>query len=136
VAPYSRSWNTATFVNGTHTLRARAIDWANNWTESTITVTVNNVDSTPPTASITSPLDGATVSGSITITAAASDDVGVQKVRFWVDSTYLGYDSTAAYTRSWDSTSVSNGPHTIRVQSFDLANNVSSDVTITVNVSN
>ncbi len=135
-APYTRSWDTTAFVNGQHVLRARAIDWANNWTESTVTVTVNNADLTPPTVSITSPLDGATVAGTITITASASDNVGVQKVRIWVDGTYLGYDTTAPYTRSWNSTSVSNGSHTIRTQAVDLANNVSSDFTITVNVSN
>jgi len=135
-APYTRSWNTTTFVNGTHVLRARAVDWANNWTETTITITVNNADATPPTVSITDPLDGATVSGTITIAASASDNVGIQKVRFWVDGTYLGYDSTAPYTRSWNSASVSNGSHTVRVQAVDLANNVSSDYTITINVSN
>jgi subtilisin family serine protease len=135
-APYTRSWDTTAFVNGTHTLRARAIDWGNNWTETTISVTVNNADSTPPSASITSPLDGATVSGTITINASASDNVGVQKVRFWVDGTYLGYDATAAYSRSWNSASVSNGAHTLRVQAVDNANNVSADFTINVNVSN
>jgi subtilisin family serine protease len=135
-AAYSKSWDTTMFVNGTHLLRARAIDWANNWTEATITVTVNNADAVPPTASITSPLNGTTVSGTITITASASDNVGVQKVRFWVDSTYLSYDTSSPYTRSWDSTSVTNGSHTIRVQAVDLANNVSSDDTITINVSN
>jgi hypothetical protein len=135
-APYTRAWDTTASVNGTRVLRARAIDWAGNWTETTITVTVDNADSTPPTVNIASPLDGAPVSGTITIFASAADNADVQKVRFWVDGTYLGYDATSVYTRSWNSTSVSNGPHTIRAQSVDMANNVSSDHIITVNVSN
>jgi hypothetical protein len=135
-APYTKSWNSTLVADGVYTLRARAIDWANNTTDTTIDVTVGNNDVTPPTASITDPLDGATISGTITIAATGTDNVGLSKIRFWVDGTYLGYDSTAPYTRAWDSTSVANGPHTIKVQSVDLKNNVSSDVTITVNVSN
>jgi len=135
-APYTRTLNTATLPNGARTIKARAVDWGNNYTDHIITVTIDNPDSTPPTVNITSPLDGAAVSGTITITATATDNVGVQKVRVWVDATYLGYDSSAPYTRSWNTATVSNGPHTVRVQSVDLANNVSSDVTITVNVTN
>ena len=39
-------------------------------------------DTTPPTASITAPANGATVSGTITVSANASDDVGVAGVQF------------------------------------------------------
>jgi hypothetical protein len=60
----------------------------------------------------------------------------VNKVQFWVDGTYLGFDQSNPYTRSWNSTGVSNGAHTLRARAVDNAGNVSSDATITVNVSN
>jgi hypothetical protein len=135
-APYSKSWNTTLLTDGTHTVRARAVDWANNMTETTMSVVVANDDTTAPAVSIASPLDGGTVSGVVSIDASPTDDLGVQKVQFWVDSTYLGFDASSPYSRSWNSASVANGTHTIRVRAVDWAGNVSSDVTITVTVSN
>lgn len=135
-APYARVFNSGLFYNGTHTLKARAIDWGGNYTDTTITVTVDNNDPTPPTVSISAPADGATVSGTVTVTASASDNIGLNKVQFWVDGTYLGFDPSSPYTRSWNSTGVSNGPHTLRARAVDNAGNVSSDATITVTVNN
>jgi hypothetical protein len=105
-------------------------------TETTTTVVVANNDSTPPAVSIVSPLNGANVSGVVPIDTAPTDDLGVQKVQFWVDSTYLSFDASSPYSKSWNSVSVANGSHTIRVRAVDWAGNVSSDVTITVTVSN
>ena len=60
-APYSISWNSTTVGNGTHTLTAFARDAAGNTqTSTTVTVTVNNPDTTPPTVSLTAPAGGAT----------------------------------------------------------------------------
>lgn len=47
-------------------------------------------DTTPPTVSITSPSNSSTVSGTITITATASDNVGVANVQFYLDGVPLG----------------------------------------------
>lgn len=103
----------------------------------TVGVTVSNADAIAPTVSLTSPANGATVSGSaVNITATAADNLGVQKVRFWVDGTYLGYDQSAPYTMSWNTTTVTNGTHTLKVQSVDNAGNVSSYATVSVTVSN
>jgi hypothetical protein len=96
---------------------------------------VDNDDNTPPSVAITSPAHGATVGGTVTITASASDDVGVAKVRFWVDGTYLSYDASAPYTRTWNTAGYADGAHVIRVQAVDHAGNVS-DASITVTVAN
>src|SRR5206468_2815924 len=77
-APYSVSWNTTTASNGSHSLTAVARDAAGNRATSVaVAVTVSNgapPDTTPPTVSITSPTSGASVSGTLTMTAAASDN--------------------------------------------------------------
>src|SRR3989442_1235204 len=60
------------------------------------------IDDTPPTVSITAPAAGATVSGTTTVSATATDNVGVAGVQFAVDGVNLGAEITAApYTAPW-----------------------------------
>lgn len=134
IPPYSKTWDTTAFANGLHTLKIQALDWADNSTIETITVTVANpTDTTPPTVTITEPADGATVSGTVTFSADASDTQGLQKVRFWVAGTYLGYDQTAPYSKSWDTATFGDGTYELRAQAVDWANNTT-DATISVTV--
>jgi hypothetical protein len=131
-APYSKAWTTNA-PNGPRILKIEAIDNAGNATVRSHKVIVRNPDAMQPTVSITSPANGATVSGLVTVQVAASDNLGVEKVRFWVDSTYLGYDASAPYARAIDTTALADGAHTIRVQAVDWLGNTR-DATITVNV--
>src|SRR3989338_8678886 len=81
-------------------------------------------DITPPIVSLTAPAGGATVSGNVTISANASDNVGVTGVQFKVDGTNVGAeDTTAPYSIPWDSTTVTNGSHNIRAVARDAAGN-------------
>ncbi|HEX2626530.1 MAG TPA: PHB depolymerase family esterase, partial [Candidatus Limnocylindrales bacterium] len=93
-------------------------------------------DTTAPTVSVTSPASGATVSGTIAVTANASDNVGVTRVDVLVDGTVKGSDTTAPYAVSVDTTTLSNGSHTISARAFDAANNVGSSSAVTVTVQN
>ena len=71
-------------------------------------------DTTPPTVAITAPSNGATVSGTTTISANASDNVGVAGVQFFVDGSMVGAeDSSAPYSVSWNTTGVANGSHSL-----------------------
>src|SRR5262245_46270700 len=88
-APYSAAWNTTTAANGPHTLTAVVRDGAGNTSQSSVSVTVFN-DVTAPVVSITSPANQARVTGSITISASATDNVGVAGVRFQVDGVGRG----------------------------------------------
>src|SRR6185503_19339035 len=137
----SASWNTTTVANGSHSLTARARDAAGNSTMSTaVTVTVSNAppaDTTPPTVSITSPASGATVSGTTTVSASASDNVGVVGVQFFVDGAALGSEDTAApYSASWNTTTVANGSHSLTARARDAARNSTTSAAVTVTVSN
>jgi Zn-dependent metalloprotease len=93
-------------------------------------------DVTPPTTSITSPTNGATVSGTIAINATASDNVGVTNVEFYVDSNLVGSDATSPYTTNWNTTSVANGSHSIFSRAYDAAGNMGQSGTINVTVNN
>jgi uncharacterized membrane protein len=101
-----------------------------------VVVTSGPPDTTPPTTSITSPANNATVSGTITVTASASDNVGVVKVEFYIDSVLKSTSTTSPYTFSWNTTTVANGAHTIFSKAYDAANNVGTSATVNVTVSN
>jgi hypothetical protein len=92
-------------------------------------------DGDAPSVNISSPSGGATVSGSVTISVNATDNVGVASVTFWVDGVQVGADSTAPYSAAWDSSSASNGVHVVLAQAVDLAGNTGT-ASVSVNVSN
>src|SRR5439155_1385795 len=93
-------------------------------------------DTTPPTLSITAPANGATVSGSVTVTASAGDNVGVTAVTISVDGTALCVDNTSPYSCSWDTTKATNASHTISATATDAASNARTAPVISVTVSN
>ena len=135
-APYTFSWNTASLVNGSYTLLAKAYDAANNiGTSSSVTVTVNN-DKTAPTVSLTAPSSGATVSGTVAVAASASDNVGVSKVEFYVNSILQASDTNSPYTFTWNTSSLTNGTYTLLAKAYDASGNVGTSTSNVVTVSN
>src|SRR5262249_19851960 len=136
-SPYAVSWDTTTTTNGTHTLTARARDAAGNLTiSSSVTVTVNN-DTIPPTVTLTAPANGATLSGTVGISADASDNVGVAGVQFLLDDAPLGGEDTASpFAASWDTTAVANGTHILKARARDAAGNVTVSAGVSVSVFN
>ncbi|MCG2584818.1 Ig-like domain-containing protein [Massilia sp. TS11] len=135
LAPYSASLDSTTLANGSHTLVAKAYDAANNVGSSAgVAFSVNNVaaDTTPPTVSAS--VSGS--SGSITLTATASDNVGVSKVEFYVDGVLKGTDTASPWTLALDSTQLANGSHTLVAKAYDAANNSASSTALSFSVSN
>src|SRR4029453_15315684 len=137
-APYAVSWNTTTVANGSSALTAVARDAAGNTTTSTpVTVTVSNTDTTAPTVSVTAPANGATVSGTLSVTASAADNVGVAGVQFKQGTTNIGAeDTTAPYAVSWNTTTVANGSYALTAVARDAAGNTTTSTTATVAVNN
>lgn len=135
-APYSITWNTATVTAGPHTLRAVARDAAGNATTSAgVSVTV--LDVTAPTIAISAPAAGATVSGTVAITANAADAVGVAGVQFKLDGANLAAEDTSApYSVSWNTTGVADGSHTLTAVARDAAGNQRTSSAVAVTVSN
>ncbi|MFA5809987.1 MAG: Ig-like domain-containing protein, partial [Thermoleophilia bacterium] len=94
-------------------------------------------DITPPTVSITSPLNGATASGTIAVSADASDNIGVAGVQFQLDGVTLGTeDGTAPYGMLWDTTAVPNGSHTLTAIARDAAGNKTTSNPVVVTIGN
>jgi len=59
-------------------------------------------DTTPPTVTISEPTSGSTVSGTVKVSANASDNVGVSKVDFYVNSQLMATSTTSPYSFNWD----------------------------------
>ena len=94
-------------------------------------------DGTAPTVSITAPTNNTTVSGTVSATATASDNVGVVGVQFKLDGTNLGSEDTVVpYSTSWNTTTATNASHTLTAVARDAAGHTTTASTITVTVNN
>jgi chitodextrinase len=102
-----------------------------------ISLTVTFVDTTPPSVSITAPTAGQTVSGTITVSANASDNVAVAWVQFRVDGVAVGpQDTTSPYSYSLVTTSLTNATHTITAVASDTSGNTTTSAVINFTVNN
>src|SRR5262249_33759973 len=77
---------------------------------------------TPPSVAILSPAPNAVLSGTVTVSATATDAAGVAGVQFQVDGANAGSEDTAPpYELALDTTALANGPHVLTA----IARNVS-----------
>ena len=130
-APWNFSWNASGCALGSYTLMAKAYDPAGN--VATSSVTVNIADTTPPAVTITSPVNGSTVSGAVTVSASATDNASVARVELYANGTLIGSDTAAPWNFSWNTTTVPNGLYTLTAKACDAAGNTAtSSVSVTV----
>ncbi len=89
-------------------------------------------DTTPPTvsASVTG------TSGTITLNATASDNVGVASVEFFIDGVSRGSDTTSPYSLGFNSTTLTNGTHALTARAVDAAGNAATSAAASFPVSN
>jgi hypothetical protein len=78
----------------------------------------------PPSLSFNNLADQQVVNGVITVSAAATDDLGVQRVEFYVNGSLVATDMVFPYQFVWDTSSLANGPHTLAAKAFDTAKQV------------
>ena len=92
------------------------------------------IDAQAPMAALTAPLDLANgLTGALSLTATASDDVGVTGVEFQVDGVQVGGSATTApYGASVDTTMYASGQHIVRARARDAAGNLSAWAAATV----
>jgi subtilisin family serine protease len=99
ISPYGFAWDTGGLPDGAATLVAKAVDAAGNIGTSTqVSVTVAN-DKVPPVAQILSPAPGATVTGTVNISASATDNQRVAKITMTIDGreVAVAYGSSISY---------------------------------------
>jgi chitodextrinase len=94
-------------------------------------------DTTAPTAGITAPDDQASVTGTVSVTAEVGDDHGVTQAQLKVDGAASGdpvADPGGSVGFTLDTSTLGDGPHTLRVQVQDAAGNTGLSDPVTVNV--
>jgi hypothetical protein len=139
-SPFAFSWDSTTAANGSATLQVVAYDAAGNaGASSTLAVTVSNAgpttaDTTPPIVSIVAPTNGGTVSGTVTVSAQATDNIAVARVEFWINGVLKATDTSAPYSMNWNTKGLS-GTQTIVARAFDAAGNSASSTPYSAYVS-
>jgi len=93
-------------------------------------------DIVAPTVAITAPAASAAVSGTVAVTADATDDRGVTSVEFFAGTTSLGTATVAPFTVNWNTTAVPNGAVDLTAVASDAANNRTTSAAVSVTVSN
>jgi hypothetical protein len=123
---------------GTYYYRVTAQDAAGNVSAvSNEAPALATADTTPPSVSITAPAGDSSLSNTVTVTATASDDVGVAGVQFELDGTNLGSEVIAApYSILWSTSAATNGPHTLTAVARDDSGNITTSAAVSVTVSN
>jgi hypothetical protein len=96
----------------------------------------STADTTAPAAAISAPATGATVSGTVNVTASADDNVGVTTTELYVDGALRTYSTSGSLSFSWDTAQETDGQHTLVAKAYDAAGNVGTSSTVTVTVRN
>jgi hypothetical protein len=125
-------------ATGTYYYRVKAVDKAGNLGPASPQASaVVSADTTAPTVSLSAPASGASLSGTVAVTATASDAVGVTSVQFQLDGQALGAaDTSSPYSANWDTTTAPDGPHTLTAIARDAAGNATTSAARTVAVHN
>ena len=91
-----------------------------------------------PTVSISAPANGAIVAGAaVAVAASATDNVGVSGVQFKLDGNNLGAeDTTSPYTITWNSTTATDGGHTLTAVARNAAKLTTTSVGVGITVNN
>ncbi len=93
-------------------------------------------DDVLPTVNLTAPANGANLTGVATLTATASDNIGVAKVEFYYDDKLIGEDVSAPYEYLWNTAYAPNGSHAIYAKAIDVAGNEKQSSSRTVSTAN
>ncbi|GFO66542.1 hypothetical protein GMLC_01210 [Geomonas limicola] len=129
--PFAFSWSTAQLAPGDYQVAVKATDnTGGELVSDPITVSVSaqdpvsTTDTERPVLSIAAPLSGATLAGSVTVSASATDNVGVARVEFYVNGVLQATSNSAPYLFTWNTLIFANGSYALSAKAFDAAGNV------------
>lgn len=92
-------------------------------------------DIVAPLVSLTQPAAGE-LSGTVSVDAEATDNVGVVQVEFFADTTSIGSATTAPFSIDWDTTTLDNGSFSLTAQARDAFGNATTSTTVEVTINN
>jgi len=123
--PYSFLWDTEPLAEGTHTLTATAQDVSGVTSSTSIDVIVTGdiADIIPPGIRITSPKAGAVVSGTVSVSVSASDNVGITRVELYVNGNLTAESTSTPFTMLWNTDETPGGRLVVQAIAYDEAGN-------------
>ncbi|MDH3894827.1 MAG: S8 family serine peptidase [Chromatiales bacterium] len=128
-APFQFSWDSVDHADGEAKISARAVDVHGNRSESArVTVNVMNGgeqidDTVAPSVRIESPGQGATVSGNVSLRAAATDEIGVTMLSITINGQTRCAGDAPTLSCSWNTRKLAAGTYTIGATAKDAAGN-------------
>lgn len=125
-------------------IRAVGLGGTSPWSNAvTVTSPATPLDITPPVVTITTPANGATVSGTVTISAQATDNVAIEylEISYW--NQYLGQQvilgsvsNTGTLSVNWNTTGLTPAAYALRAYAYDtLGNWTQTEISVNVGVS-
>lgn len=136
-APIDVQKQTSATISGldpAHTYFFAVTAYDSSGIESDYSNIVSVPESIPPSVSLVSPGNNSNVTGTVSVTASASDNTDVVKVEFYVNGVLTASDTTAPYTFAWDTTPLPTGTYTLFAKAYDAAGNVGQSGNSTVSV--
>ena len=127
-SPFDYTWDTTGYSNGSHTIMVEGYVSGTLQDTDSVTVTVQNL---AYYLTITNPSEGEVVSGTVTVTT----DTNCSEVRFYIDGSLVGTDTTAPFQYSWNTENYSDGNHTVRADGY-VSGTMEAQDTVTCEVDN
>ena len=141
--PFQYEWNTLLFSEDEeHLIKIIVSDLENNNFEDGISVTINNNpfpddDNIYPFASILNPVNGQSISDTISIVGFASDNHQVVQVQFLIDNEIVSTLNDTPYTFQWNTIVLeNNSEHVLIMTAEDQAGNITTAQPVLVNIFN
>lgn len=128
-SPYGFSWDSSKVANGMSSLVATAYDAAGNaGSSAAVAVNVANTfaaDTSPPTVRISNPVNGAKVTGNITIRVDSTDNNGSAGIlqTLYINGKSVASVSGGALSYGWNTRKMAAGSYTIQATAQDAAGN-------------
>jgi arylsulfatase A-like enzyme len=121
----------------TYNFYVRCIDAVGNASAADFVISFSvDADVTPPVVSLSAPVEGSSVQGTIVINVTAADDVAVSYVEFYKDGVLFGRDNVASYQQFWETGREANGTHALQAVAYDTSMNSAASLRVTVMVNN
>jgi parallel beta-helix repeat protein len=123
---------------GSASFTVQAKDASSDTASAGLSINIAPSGTSGPTVSLTSPANGATLSGKVSVSATATDSgSSIASVQFFLDGLVLGNTlSSSPYSVSWDTTQINDGNHNLWAVATNAAGLTATSAKVTVQVSN
>ncbi|MEO0224841.1 MAG: Ig-like domain-containing protein, partial [candidate division WOR-3 bacterium] len=132
-------WNTNSFQDGLHQVKAKAYDTSLQTTEKIIGVYIKNSSQEEPPPVDNPPsiqfnlLSGTTISATISVQVMVTDDIAISSVTFYINNSLIG-NYQGSFTYQLNTEQYPNGPISLKVIAVDSnGQSTTNEITLIIN---